>query len=461
MASAAPATRDEPWLARAIDRYHELCSDPALAGPEVVASFAAAQVHARLTFGGIVQCRSLRPAFITPQSLDALRDAVQRFWSVIGVIERAALADASLATQLGLTEQERELIAIDPGYVDATVISRLDTFFAERPIIIEYNADSPAGMSYQAGQAHLMRDLPVFAQFATEYRLQELHADVALRETLIGVWREFSAGKSIAPRTPSVAIVDLAEAATSAEFDLVAEDFKAHDIPAVIATPEDLRLVDGELHAFGRPVDLVYKRLLVTDFLTRYDLRHPLIRAYAAGAVCVASSFRCTIAHKKAALAALFDERWTTLFSKEQRQAIEELVAPTWPLQAFARERLEKERFDFALKPNDAHGGENVFLGWECDTAQWQDALDTARSGDYVVQRRARPSLATYPIFDAAAPQEGATLTTLLEDRNAYIFRGALGGILTRLSDSAVINVSRGGQAIPTFVISRADNTRE
>lgn len=461
MASAAPATRDEAWLLRAIDRYHELCADPALASPDVVVSFAAAQVRLGLTFGGIVQCRSLRPAFITPRSLEALRAVVDKFWNVIRVIEQNALADASLAVQLGLTEQERELIAIDPGYDDATVVSRLDTFFAERPIVIEYNADSPAGMSYQAGQAALMRHLPVFAKFSTEYRLEELRADVALRETLIDVWHEFSARKSIAPRAPLVAIVDVKAAETSAEFGLVAEDFKAHGISTVIATPEDLHLVDGELHAFGRRVDLVYKRLLVADFLAHYDLRHPLVRAYAAGSVCVASSFRCTIAHKKQALAVLYDQHRATLFSNEQHQAIEELVAPTWPVQAFARERLETERLDFVLKPNDAHGGENVFLGWECDAAQWRDALDKAMSGDYVVQRRVRPVVASYPIFDASAPQDGATLTPLLEDRNAYVFRGVLRGILTRLSDSAIINVSRGGQAIPTFVISPANDTRE
>lgn len=456
MVSAAPATRDKAWLARAIDRYHELCGDPTLAGPDIVASFAAAQANCGLTFGGTVQCRSLRPAFVTPQSLEALRYAVRNFWSVIGVIERRALRDESLAAQLGLSAQERELIAIDPGYDAATVVSRLDTFFDDRPIVIEYNADSPAGMSYQAGQANLIRRLPVFARFATEYRLEELHADVALRETLLTVWREFSARKSLATRIPSVAIVDLADAATGTEFGLVADDFIAHGIPTVIATPADLHFTKGELCAFGRRIDLVYKRLLVADFLAHYDLRHPLIRAYAEGAVCVASPFRCTIAHKKLALAALFDDRNATWFSAEQRKAIEELVAPTWPICSFERKRLEVERSDFALKPNDAHGGENVFLGWECDPAQWRVALDVATSSDYVVQRRVKPAVATYPIFDAAAPQDGAKLTELIEDRNAYVFRGVLGGILTRLSDSAIINVSRGGQAIPTFVIRPA-----
>jgi uncharacterized circularly permuted ATP-grasp superfamily protein len=445
--------RGDAWLARAVDRYHELCADPSLAGPDVVAEFVGAQRASGLTFGGAVQCRSLRPAFITPERLAALRSSVTALWGALCVLETRAQRDATLAADLGLSADERALVAIDPGYDDATVVSRLDTYFDAGPRVLEYNADSPAGMSYQAGQASLIRKLPVMARFATEYRLQQLRADVALRETLLAVWAQFARRKGIADAKPSVAIVDLAAAATSPEFRLVAQDLADHGVQAVIATPDDLRYEQGALLAFGRRVDLVYKRLLVADFLARYDLDHPLIRAYADGAACVASSFRCVITHKKKALFALRDPRHASWFSDEQRRAIEEHIALTWPLEARSRVELEAARADSVLKPNDAHGGENVVLGWECDDAQWRSALDVAEQGEYVIQQRVAPTRGRYPVFDAEAPHLGAELRTLIEDCNAYVFRGALGGILTRLSDAEVINVSRGGQAIPTFVL--------
>jgi uncharacterized circularly permuted ATP-grasp superfamily protein len=450
---AARATRDEAWLARAIDRYHELCAQVALGGPAVVKAFAEAQRRNDLTYGGRVLCRSLRPALIPPQALHELKIAVRDFWNVIRIIEQRTLRDPSLAIQLGLSEQERDLIAIDPGYDDATVVSRLDTFYDRQPAVIEYNADSPAGISYQAGQVELMRSLPVFQRFAAEYRLEYLAAEAVLRETLLGVWQEFSSRKGLALRSPVVAILDLAGSATSTEFALVERDLSAHGISTVIATPEDLTYRDGALLAGGRPVDLVYKRLLVADFLARYDLRHPLIRAYSEGAVCVASSFRCTIAHKKRALAMLSEPSHASWFSKEQLAAVLRFVAPTWPFAAFDRATLENERDDYVLKPNDAHGGESVYLGWECDEGQWRKALEDAAGRDYVVQRRVEVSHGTYPAFDAQSPQRGTKLVTFIEDRNAYVFRGKLGGLLTRLSESAIINVSQGGQAIPTFVI--------
>jgi len=400
-----------------------------------------------------VQCRSLRPAFITRERVDTLRNAVSSLWRAFKTLEERALRDESLAVEIGLSADERALAAIDPGYDDATIVSRLDTYFRDAPRVLEYNADSPAGMSYQAGQAALMQRLPVMTRFRSEFRLQDLRADIALRETLLGVWREFASRKGIRTSTPVIAIVDLAGAASGAEFQLVARDLESHGIPALIATSEDLTYRAGKLQARGRDIDLVYKRLLVADFLAHYDLHHPLVEAYAAGAVCVASSFRCTIAHKKKALSALLDPRHSAWFAAEERRTIGALVARTFSLASVNRQALEADRQSWGLKPNYAHGGEGVTLGWESDAAQWRASLDAARNGDYVVQERVEPTFGSYPVFDALRPGDGASLRTLIEDCNAYVFRGSLGGILTRLSDAAVVNVSQGGQAIPTLII--------
>lgn len=447
------ATPDEATLAAAIARYHELCEDPDLAGPAVVQGFVDEQRAAGLTFGGVVQCRSLRPAFITTARLNALRATVATLWDAFAVIERRAIHDTALAHELGLSAAERQLIPIDPGYDDATVVSRLDTYFAQTPRVLEYNADSPAGMSYQAGQSALMQRLPVFQRFAAEYKTATLRADVALRDTLLAVWGEFAQRRARRSRLPRIAIVDLANAATSTEFQLVKLDFELHGIATLIATPEELRFEDGALRAQGQRIDLVYKRLLVADFLRHYGLDHPLVRAYAAGAVCVASSFRCTIAHKKRALAALSGPRNASGFSEEQRRAIAAFVPRTVALEEVVSSGATPDRMTSVLKPNDAHGGEDVVLGWECSDAQWREHLAQGATQGHILQERVPPTHERYPIFEVGSPGAGVEVRDMIEDCNAYVFRGALGGILTRLSDSEIVNVSRGGQAIPTFVL--------
>jgi uncharacterized circularly permuted ATP-grasp superfamily protein len=453
--SAAPVRRDDDRLADAIRRYHELCRQEVLAGPAVVERFVRTQREAGLTFGQTVLCRSLRPGFVTPAMVATFEETVAGFYGAIRVIEERALTDPALASELGLSETERLLCAVDPGYDDASCVGRLDALWSGRPVIIEYNADSPAGISFQAAQAALFREVPVFAAFAAEYELREMDATAALRRALLSVWDEFRTRYAPGrPATPSIAIVDLAGAATGGEFSLVARDLHEHSIPALVAAPEDLRYEAGDLRVGGRRIDLVYKRLLVADFLARYDLTHPLACAYRDHAVCVASSFRCTIAHKKRALAILYSRRGSDLLDARQRDTMRAVIAPTSRIEEWTDEDLAASRRRLVIKPNDGHGGADVQVGAACDESTWRAALVRARGEGWVVQDYVPPARGVYPIFDPDHPERGLTFASCPEDRDAYVLRGRLGSILTRLGDGAVINVSRGGQAIPTFVLS-------
>ena len=60
----------------------------------------------------------------------------------------------------------------------------------------------------------------------------------------------------------------------------------------------------------------------MNDIVARRDECAALVDAYAARAVCVANTFRCKLAHKKAFFAVLTDERNAALFSDAERAII-------------------------------------------------------------------------------------------------------------------------------------------
>lgn len=454
--SAARATASDAALTGAIDRYNALCSDPSLVDGDVIAGFVDAMRRNGLTFDGSPQCRSLRPSFLSRDRVASLNATVRALSAAFAVIERRALADASIARDLGLSADEAALAAVDPGYEGSTAVSRLDTFFDERVQVVEYNADSPAGMSYDAGQARLIRELPVMRRFMEEYDVEHVPADIGLRESLLSVWEEFRRRRMPnAPLVPTVAIVDLAGAPTTAEFHLVARDFETNGVRAFVCSPEELAFDGAVLRAGGSRVDLIYRRLLVSDFLARYDLQHPLAAAYRSGGVCVASSFRCKFAHKKMALAMMTDPAKRAWFDDAQHSAIARLVPRTSALDGDTREEAIENRETLVLKPNDDYGGRHVIVGWDCDANDWHVAVEGAvNSGGFVIQSRASARYEDYPIFDPDAPDRGYAMQRLLADCNPFVFRnGEVGGYLTRLSPSAIVNVARGGQAVPTFVI--------
>ena len=79
-------------------------------------------------------------------------------------------------------------------------------------------------------------------------------------------------------------------------------------------TPDQLEYRNGVLRRGDFTIDLVYRRVSVSEFLVRFDLNHPLVRAYRDRAVCVVNSFRSEMAQRRAIFDLLTDETITSTF---------------------------------------------------------------------------------------------------------------------------------------------------
>ena len=108
---------------------------------------------------------------------------------------------------------------------------------------------------------------------------------------------------------------------TWAEFEILQAKFIELGVPTIVCDPRDLRFEDNRLTADGQAIDLVYRRVLINDILSRADDCRALTERIAARAVCVANTFRCKIPHKKAFFAVLTDERFADLFTADEQAA--------------------------------------------------------------------------------------------------------------------------------------------
>ena len=120
---------------------------------------------------------------------------------------------------------------------------------------------------------------------------------------------------------PRIAIVDLKDMPTQKEFELFKEFFEEQGHPSVICSPEELEFKDNRLRSGDFEIDIVYKRLLVNEYLPVMEESPALLDAYRAGAICMVNSFRSKLVHKKALFAVLTDERHARLFTEEEREA--------------------------------------------------------------------------------------------------------------------------------------------
>ena len=442
--------------------WHSLLTPEELS-PAACLRFAAAMRERKLTFGDRVHCPFLRPFLLTEADEDRVRVAAETIASAGERVAHAALASPALLDELGMTEAEISLAAIDPGYPTASTASRLDAFLLPGTVhFAEYNAESPAGLGYTQRLGELFDALPVMDRFRARHTVRYHRPIAGMLAALLASYAEWG-GRAL---PPTIAIVDWRDVPTWTEFEILQEAFSNAGVPTIISDPRDLMFDGRTLTAGSQRIDLVYRRVLVNDVLSRADECRALVDAYTARAVCVANTFRCKLAHKKAFFAVLTDPRHGDLFSRAEAEAIRAHVPWTRLLADADAERdgrrlgllqiVREGRERFVLKPNDEYGGTGVALGWEASPSGWDDALQAALRdppGTWVVQERIPVRREALPQFDADGH---VTMRDMLVDVAPYLFRGRMGGYLTRLSATGLANVTSGGGQVPAFVVADA-----
>jgi hypothetical protein len=447
-------------LDAAIAAYHDLLT-PALA-VETQGRLDAELSRRGLYFGDRPLCTVLRPRFLTPRQYAFLRDRGRRVLGAFEKAYRAALADHSVRAQFHLLPWEEEMLGEDPGFREPSPTSRLDAFFTgdgERLWFTEYNAETPAGVAYNDVLAEVFLALPVVGDFLRRFELRPLPARHTVLHVLLDAYRQWSRAREL----PRIAILDWREVPTYSEFVLFAEYFQAHGIPCLIADPREVEYRQGKLMAGDAPIDLIYKRVLISELVSHGGLDHPVVRAVRDRAVCMVNPFRCKVLHKKTSLAVLSDERNASLFTSEELQAIEDHIpwtrtveerhtvngGKTVDLVPFAHEQRER----LVLKPSDEYGGKGIVLGWEVDEATWSAALTTALSEPYIVQERVPLPSEPFPsIVDGTL----AFADRMLDTAPFVSYGRYVDGCMTRLSTAALLNVTAGGgSSVPTFLVDR------
>lgn len=446
-------------LQEAVEYYHRLLEDADVSDSSRRVLDEGLE-RAKLIFGGRRLSPYLRPHFITRDDFVLVKRVCETIWGAIQRVKDAAVEDARLLDELGLTEVERELVGIDPGYREVSPTSRLDSFLTRDSFsFVELNGESPAGIAYGDAAYEIFESLPVMRKFSERYQLRRFHGRPLMLRTLLDAHREFLGREP--EFKPTIAIVDFKGLPTQKEFELFCEYFEGEGYPSIIASPDELEFSNGRLKRGDFEIDIVYKRVLVNEYLPVMSEQPALVEAYRARAICMVNSFRSKLIHKKALFAVLTNERYAHLFSSYERDAISRHIPWTRKVVEGSTEKdgepidlsdfIRRERERLVLKPNDDYGGHGIHIGWNCDGSAWDDALQAALSnGDYLVQERVKTARETFP---ALGEDGSVTYAEQLVDLDPLLFNGKVGSAFTRLSSTELANVSSGGGMVPTFVI--------
>ena len=227
------------------------------------------------------------------------------------------------------------------------------------------------------------------------------------------------------------------------EFRLAQQMLEARGIETVILDPSELDYTNGVLTARGRPIDMVYNRLV--DFSLEAPNHRALRHAYLDNAVVVTPNPRVhALMADKRNLILLSDARTLREWGLNETEAgyLEKAVPDTRLVSAEDAETLWSNRRRLFFKPVAGHGSKGVYRGEKLTRRVFEDIL----KGDYIAQN-------FVPAGERTLRIDGE-VTTRKVDIRLYTYAGQLLLAAARVYQGQATNFrTPGGGFAPVFQV--------
>jgi hypothetical protein len=350
----------------------------------------------------------LRPHFLTQKQFEQLTKSGQLLQSAVERLEALAFSEPALLQKWELLPAERMLAAIHPGYAFPHVSSVMNAFVSNGSAKIRgIQATSAAGLAYGEMLSDLFYEAAPVKEFRKRHALSKLGGTKLLLSALLKAFKAYGGKKQ-----PQLAILEFKQpfqTIDSAEYLVLCELFRKHGYQAELVNPEQLDYRNGVLSKGDYRIDLLFRAASLQEFLLRFDLSHPLVKAYRDGKVCIVNSFRAELAQKPTMFCLLTDDAVTGKFPLAERKAIASLVPWTRTVAATRTQRGEEQidlpeyisthKDELVLLPNDTTGTLPVYEGASTEQSAWDRAIKQALRERYVVQQRLQPETSRFPVL--------------------------------------------------------------
>lgn len=446
-------------LGEAVARYHKIIEGEPYKDLSWAHNLQDRMKAQQLAVAGRPVSPTLRPHFITRRQYTNLVKAAECLFTAINRVENMALASPALLSRMELLPAEKMLAAVDPGYPFLSVTSLLDTHLHNGTVrFARYNPETPSGIAYGDALSDLFYDAPPVKEFRKKYALTKVPGMKHLLHAILKAYKEWG-GKN---RKPRIAILEFRQpfqTSESGENGLIRDFFRREGYECEIVSPDQLEYRNNVLRYGNFAIDLIYRRIKVQEFLVRYDLMHPLLRAYREGRVCVVNNFRSEVAQKKAIFDLLTDENITSSFPAAEKRVIREFVPWTRVVHT-SKTRYQDEEIDLpefilkhretlVLRPNDDSTEHHAFRGSETDAAGWEKALKTAMRNPYVVQEVIDPVHETFPLLTYGHLE----MRKMRVDVSPHSYLGKVHGCSSWLTAAGTSGFSTLSGFAPTYIL--------
>ena len=133
---------------------------------------------------------------------------------------------------------------------------------------MEFNGEVPAAPAYNDVLSELFLGLPIMRDFLRRYEVRPISARHSTMHALVGTYQQWLGRRE----RPRIAILDWREVPTYSEFLLFQDYFAAQGYECRIVDPREVEYRGGKLVAGDFTIDLIYKRVLISELVERGGL---------------------------------------------------------------------------------------------------------------------------------------------------------------------------------------------
>jgi uncharacterized circularly permuted ATP-grasp superfamily protein len=400
------------------------------------------------------------PLMIQQQAVLPVVEQLTAYVRLLDKVVDLYRTDESLRQWYALGPAAEALIDAEPNVDAGVAVCRLDGYFeqaTERLVLLENNADAPAGTLFSARINLVVRDvlermgIPVAPMHPLTYQ-----DEAALLALLLRCLSR--AGASV--DMPHVAVLQPSGRANRESHEM-AEVFRRRDVNAYVADPRDLRVVGGRAYFGSRPVDVCWNKVNTVAWRSLVEQDKELVKqwmtALSGTSLVHINSFGARyVAESKLTLALLAELRFADLFTAQERTLAAALLPWARRLSKTAlaedektllcTEMLERQA-DYVIKQPYDIRGDGVTIGRAVSRGVWEHAVADALKNGYLAQRYVLPT--AYPVQRSSGPPVVAMPVSF----DTYVFAGEVQGFGSKASLNARVNVFQGGQKLAVYVI--------
>lgn len=398
------------------------------------------------------------PLLVRHADAAAAAARLERYVELLGKVVALFREHAEVRRWYGLGPAAEALVAADTRLGDRPWVCRIDGYLehgTERLVVLENNADAPAGTLFTARvDALVTAVLDRVGAPRPEPSPLTYVDELALLDVVLAAGR--AAGVD---DVRSVAVLQPAGRSNVESVEMVAA-LIAKGIDAFLADPREIAVSAGRATFGGRPADacwnkvntVAWERMVADD----PDLAARWTAALADGALVNVNPFGARyVGESKLTLGLVQDPAFADLLTAEERALVADLlpwarrVSPGAVAPDGARplvDELLDHPGDYVLKEPYDIRGDGVTIGRAVPYPEWVAAVARASAAGHLAMRYVAPT--PYPVLQRGGPPVVSMATSL----DTYVLAGEARGFGAKASLAARVNVFQGGRKLAVLV---------